>query len=396
MLKVAVSPTLFLVLLLLFTHDATEAQLTPYYLLAAPNTVIQGDVVRTEQVLDLVHAYVADSVIEKRKEEFRGFGGWMFHYMLGRYWEAYTMTKQRYVGSSTQDYVVFDGLGDELDVNIFIMPHLERYINMVRTGFDIANKKWRSEKPFRLHQPDSFPLPPELKYKELGYITVECEVTPPMKFREQTNRYVFPMIEQAKGTGHGQWGYDTLPNFGVKHPSFGMTGTWCMDCNHNCRPEIHPIEWLWWLDFAHKGGSDHGKSWMLTMMRDGSDRFDNWAQSPMAGEIAVPFVFPSQAKGLDFKLDILFGDPVEDGRGLPMPAKTYAAGNEPLTTVLALNEGTINANIAVEAKSPDAVTRYWISPPQKVPHEDLWVGYFHLSTTVANMFSARLTFDYSK
>jgi hypothetical protein len=360
-----------------------------WQLLRTPDSLLRGDVLHTEQVIDLVDAWVVDSVVDKEKQRLKGLGGWIAQRTWARYWQHYTPHKQKYVGSSSRPYKIFDGVGDEMDVNIFVMPHLPRYVLMVAQGFDIANDRPRPDEGFRFDSPEGFPLPEELKYEDRGYLTVECEITPNQEFAAALHKLFLP-------TRSGAYGLDTIANFGTKHPSMGMTGMWCMDCNHNCRPEIHPIEWLWWLDMGkNRPGSANAKSWMVSLMVDASNRFKDWTQGPLAGEIAIPFVLRDGAKVLRVDLQHIASDPVD----LAMEDTLWAADgiqseDTSFRMPLPVDSPGPNAPIAdvrVHGGWPWQCTHYWIGEVRRI--HGGYAGYFHIASTVTSMLALRLTFD---
>jgi hypothetical protein len=379
--------TFLLLLLTFFLPSHGQGQNDSLELLLLPDAVLRSDIVRTERVIDLVNASVIDSVVEKNKQRLKGFGGWIAQRTWARYWVYYTSQKQKYVGSSSRPYKIFDGMADEMDINIFIMPHLPQYILMVRAGFDEARNRPRPEGPFRFDSPEGYPLPPQLKYEDRGYITVECEVTPKQEFADVLHEMFLP-------THAGAYGLDTVRNFGVKHPSFGMTGVWCMDCNHNCRPEIHPIEWLWWLDLSKdRPGSEKAKSWMVSLMVDGSNRFRDWSASPISGEIAIPFAMDTQARNLTITLQHIASDPTLEGKETAfLPEAAYQTGDTTFNIPLALNApNPPQAEVRVTGNWPRVGTHYWISDLQAIPGG--YAGYFHIATSVTGMMALRVTFD---
>ena len=69
----------------------------------------------------------------------------------------------------------------------------------------------------------------------------------------------------------------------------GFYGAYCLDCNHNCHPEMHPYEWTWWLNL--KDGESTNKTWLIGLFHEGSNRFPKWSKNPMTGEIKIPFAF---------------------------------------------------------------------------------------------------------
>jgi hypothetical protein len=367
----------------------SQAQREAYDLLMKPDAELRGDVLQTEATIDLVDAWVVDSIIDKRKQRLKGFGGWIAQRTWARYWLYFTDRKQKYVGSSSRPYHIYDGMADEMDINIFIMPHLTPYILMVRAGFDRARERPRPDKGFRFDAPEGFPLPPELKVDDLGYLTVECEVTPPQAFADTLEKMFAPMRK-------GNYRLDTISNFGTQHASFGMTGPWCMDCNHNCRPEIHPMEWIWWRDMSKdRPGSPNAKSWMASLMVDGSNRFKDWTPSPITGEIAIPFALPPTAKGMRVNLLHIASDPTEND-SLFVPENAIQSGDTTFSFRLDYQptdgHPAPTCKVQISRGWPSQGTRYWIDTVSEVEGGGL-IGYFHVATSVTSLMAFRLTFD---
>jgi hypothetical protein len=364
----------------------------PWMLLHEPDSVLRGDVVSTERVIDLVDAWVADSVVWAEKQRLNGFGGWFIQKTWARYWVYFTDHKQKYVGSMSREYHVFDGPSDELDINIFVMPHLEPYVGMVRSGFDKANARPRPDKGFRIDSPENYPLPEELyfekvKQEEKGYLTIECEVTPPQALADDLAKSFFPVEE-------GEYDLDTVPNFGTRYPSVGMTGVWCMDCNHNCRPEIHPIEWLWWLDLsAERPGSPMAKSWMVSLMVDGSRRFHDWTKSPITGGIAIPVTAPFGSM-MVVTLQKIVADGLQSELGTQLADQAYQSGDTSFTLPY-FPERDIYPALDLRVRTVDGWPRtgvsYWFTGIH--PTEQGWAGYLHIAATMQSMLAIRVTVD---
>ncbi|MEY3441764.1 MAG: hypothetical protein RLZZ519_45 [Bacteroidota bacterium] len=352
--------------------------------LQTDNATLRGDVIRTEKAIDLVQASVADSIVEKNKQRLKGFGGWILQRTASRFWLMYDERKQKYVGTSSRPFHIYDGMADEVDVNIFLMPHLKNYIQMVRTGFDQARERPRGDNAFRFDAPEGYPLPEELKFEDRGYITIECEVTPPQKFAGVLEKELFPVKD-------GDYALDTIPGFGTKNTSFGMTGVWCMDCNHNCRPEIHPIEWLWWMDLSENRPAT--QTWHATLMVDGSNRFHDWSPSPISGEIAIPFFVTDYTRHLEFNLKHIVSDPVSKAEAsLPLPETAFQSADTTFRVPITIPDSkrqAINADLNVQGGWPSTSTHYWISNLKAV--EGGYGGYFHVSTTAESMLAFELS-----
>ncbi len=361
----------------------------PWTLLAQHDSLLRNDIIGSELVLDLVEPMVADSIVDARRQHLKGFGGWFIHHTWARYWEYYTDHKQKYVATNCRDYHIFNGPGDEIDINIFLMPHLPRYVARVKDGFERALDRDRSLKGFRFDKPSGYPLPEELRYQDFGCIVTECEVTPPHEFSDRLEHAFLPVRD-------GVYALDTLKFFGCKHPSMGMTGVWCMDCNHNCRPEIHPIEWLWWLDLSkERPGTPIAKSWMVALIVDDSHRFKDWSAGPLSGEIAIPFVVPTACTTIIADLQKIAGDPIANDT-LP-PGEFYQSADT--SFVIPYLPGTgeypkLDILVRTSGEWPQTGTRYWFSDISTC--DTGWKGYLHIATTVQNLLAMRVTIDGSR
>ncbi|MFN8393866.1 MAG: hypothetical protein U0176_04260 [Bacteroidia bacterium] len=380
---------------MLLSSSNVSGQEAAWQQLAKPDQALRGNVVACEEAIDLVRAWVADSVLDRRKQRHKGFGGWMGQRVIGLYWEYFDAHKRTYIGTSSRPFHIFDGVADEVDINIFIMPHLAPYMEMARKGFEEADARPRSEKGFRVQTPDQykspeeFPLPEEIKVEQ-GYITIECEVTPQQEFAEELAKKMMPSED-------GDYSLDTVPNFGTKYPSFGMTGVWCMDCNHNCRPEIHPIEWLWWLDLsAERPGSPNAKSWMVSLLCDGSNRFHKWSPSPLGGEIALPFILPKGESTLKVNIDWLVGDPVPVADSLWQNGPRNAQELQTAELEVPLNFPGAKAKAQIHSTAPNALpnVRYWFTPAGGTTEGGDLRGFLHMSVMVKSLGGFRATFDH--
>ena len=257
--------------------------------LAGAPSQVRGDVRATEAILDLVKPSNLDSILLKEKQRHVGMLGWFIHQGFARFWVRQDSAKRKYIGSSSRPLIIWDGFKNEMDINIFLMPNLPHYVQMARSAFDNALEIGRPEQFYRIDRP---PFTPDeaLKYKDLGYFTVECEVTPPEAGRAEFDRLFFPMAP-------GEHVLKDDPRFGVESPSVGLYGAWCLDCNHNCRPEIHPIEWMWWLDMQPDDPlHPEDWQWMVGLMHDETRRFEDWSRAPLQGRIAIPIVVPAGAQ----------------------------------------------------------------------------------------------------
>ena len=118
-------------------------------LLLQPDTALRGQIRETEAVLDLVEAWMTDSIVEVRRQRLLGFGGWMAQRFGSRYWEIMDTAKRKYVGTASRRMKIYDGISAEYDINVFLMPHMPQYIEMAREGFEKGLERPRGKKGFR-------------------------------------------------------------------------------------------------------------------------------------------------------------------------------------------------------------------------------------------------------
>ncbi|MEM6272069.1 MAG: hypothetical protein AAF998_21710 [Bacteroidota bacterium] len=355
--------------------------------LLLPDSVLRGQPRTTESVLDLVVPWMLDDRVTRRRQRHVGPLGWMAQRFWGRYWQILDSTKRKYVGTISRPFKIYEGFADEYDLNIFLMPHLPRYVDMAWNGFQVALRRPRSEKHFRFDRPD-YECPAELAYQDRGYLTIECEGTPYAPLRDRLAEVFLPMAS-------GPHDLEQWPITGTKNASFGLYGTWCMDCNHNCRPEIHPFEWLWWLDLsADRPGGPRAKSWMIGVLRDGSRRFEDWSPGPRTGTLAIPVAIPKDAPAVRIELEHLAFDslaPLPEA-ALAVPADAFSAtGNHEFTLV----ERQIPIQVSFSGSNPQNQIKVWWSDLQHDPRTGTTMGYLNLALSVNNVYAGRLTVDFA-
>jgi|GEM_PF-4623024 len=369
---------------------ATDGQGVPEIarFLVAPDEIMAKDQVVIESVLDLVDAWTVDSVITKERQHLTGIYGVMGR-MLARYWQKMDAKKRKYVGSCSRPFKVYDGFAKEVDMNIFLMPHLDPYVDMVVDGFAQAAAVGRSEGGYRIDNPE-FPSPEKLKYKDRGYMTIECEGTPAADYREALAEVFIP-------TAKGSYELGEIPNFGVKYPSFGLYGPWAMDCNHNCRPEIHPIEWMWWLDLSDdRPGGENAKSWMLGLMMDDSRRFDDWTPSPITGTITIPIVFPSHASFAKVSLEHLVIDTLLEAELLAkidIPENSLK-GHESETRFVLGEAGSTPCTLSFSGDLKGQGFRCWWGDVYTDQEKGLTFGELKIAVSAEKLYTGRLTVDF--
>ncbi|CAN5239366.1 hypothetical protein BH09BAC1_BH09BAC1_03560 [soil metagenome] len=351
--------------------------------LSTDNITIRKDSILNEQLVDLVFIKVADSILQSRTARHRSGFGWMLA-PFGIKWKAITMKKTKYVGTAKTDI----GNPDkpeytEYDININVMAHTPKYMELVWLG---QNKQKQINKK-KLHGKD--PNQPPFIYPTLetaNQYRIHCELTPPKHYREEITKWFYPV------TGHT--GFKGHPNFGEPTPTVGVYGPHILDCNHNCHVEIHPYEWLWWLELNPTNDSLlNEKRWMVGLQREGSNRFRKWSKSPRTGLVSVPFLFSMDDINPTILIEHLFhNDFVAQGlKKLPELASDALDFNFKEMVVSLTNDFnpgktlTILTNQAIDSEG----IRLWLSDVQT---DGKWLkGYVNIAVSVKDVYTARIT-----
>lgn len=358
--------------------------------LVEPDELLEKDVRLVEEILDQVDAWTTDSIVPVPRQHLSGIYG-VVGRMFARYWERLDLRKRKYIGTSSRPFKIYDGFAKEVDMNIFLMPHLPKYVQMVRGGFDQAFERGRSEKHYRYDNPP-FPTPQDLKFKDLGYLTVECEGTPHEDYRKE-------LAEKFIPTEEGKHHLEEHGNFGVEHPSVGLYGAWAMDCNHNCRPEIHPMDWMWWLDFSEdRPGGPNAKSWVFGLIRDASKRFKDWTPGPISGHISIPLAISDKATTASIRLDHLVfdrfqADTLAKELNSPQEALPGSDGVHIYQLVGAF-PNDISLQVKLEGGATADGLKCWMGNWSHDTEKGLLYGSLHLVTSVDFLYTGRLTVDF--
>jgi hypothetical protein len=245
-----------------------------------------------EAILDLVKVSCRDSALSTESQHHSIPGGGLLS-SLGFNWIAIAPIKQKVVGTLAQPVELYDGPGEELDLNLDLIPHLATHVNQLVTGLEATHQSGRSMSHC-LHAKD--PKGPEgLRFDRESFYAIGCELTLPEKAWPVVGATLLENLNAgADAAGHS---LQTLQ-------SVGLYGPWVMDCNHNCRPEIHPFQWMWWL-----GSTPQGEPlWNVMLTADGSGRFEDWESEILEGEIRLPIAWMKGALVQRIKLEIQYWD----------------------------------------------------------------------------------------
>ncbi|MCB9230926.1 MAG: hypothetical protein H6581_04650 [Bacteroidia bacterium] len=355
-------------------------------LLSLPNPQLKKDRLAQQKLLDLVQPYVIDSVLKEDICTQRGMPRALVNQEV-RHWKAIKPVKQKLVGITVKDNKTYvgsvptnGGIWRERDVCFHLTSHLPKYIDLISHGFDRQDASGRDLKSKKYVDPP-FPCPDSLLF-EGNCLDVELECTPKINLRRnRLNDRFYPCKVSSSMLTH--------PNMGTAHLPLGVYGPFVSDCMHNCKPEIHPYEWIWWLNLDTT--SALRKDWMIGLLNDDTRRFTNWVDSPRRGGISLPFAC-QPGQDLSISLDLLVWDeflPIEDAHLPANPATKVTPKVEELTFDL---PGGGKAHLKTSIPVEDGL-RLWVTGLQKDPSSGLLLGQLHLAVAVKNLFTARVVFD---
>lgn len=145
-----------------------------------------------------------------------------------------------------------------------------------------------------------------------GLACMEAETSPDKEFWH--NGWFFLPTSSAHPIDKEGNGYSWLEG-----RKMGFFGPWIMDSNHEYRPEIHPVEMMWFKDHfpSGTGGSPvpFDVFWLF-FIQDNTGRFDDednfecdgftpsgwrpWAHSPLAGQFNIAFEVDPRSEAVSF------------------------------------------------------------------------------------------------
>jgi hypothetical protein len=360
-----------------------------YLVLLASNDSLSDNDLLNEAVLDLVDVYVVDSILTKKTQRHR-FPGSPLIQLLGLKWKAISMHKKKFVGTSRRElYIPEKPRLKEYDINFDLIPHREPYISLGFEGYATQKEIGRAKKRYNGYT--SLPFIRPENERALDPYFLHCECTPHPEFVPALNQLFFPTIKGNSLEKH--------PNFESQHTSIGLYGAFVSDCNHKCHPEIHPYEWIWWLnlneDWERK---EHTRSWMAGLIRDASERMRDWVQAPRTGEISIPFLFPA-GDTLDIYVQHLaFNSFLADSLAsqIDLPDAARSLGFISPQWFRLENASRENTCIRLSSSYPirSKGLKFWFSELRSDAEKGMISGRFHLAVSVEDLYTARIQFRY--
>ncbi len=370
------------------SYSATPAG---YLNLLKPNSEIRDNTILNESIVDLADVYLTDSILPRKFErhQLAMVGG--FTRMFGRRWLTINWRKEKYVGSARNGFRI---PGDkehftEYDVNINLVPHLKRHIDLAFAGHLRQKEIGRKKKKHNNYSAPPFIYPDDKT--DLNEYDLHCELSPPRNYRSMINELVYPIIAGNSATKHRHFGDE---NFTV-----GLYGAFVSDCNHSCHPEIHPYEWLWWLNVHPDTDSElDSKTWVFGLFREGSNRFPKWSPKPRTGSIEIPFVFPADKKELLIEMEhLVFSRFNKEGfsqlKDIPADAMTFDKTEWKFSVA---EDALQNISIILKTNAPiiQSEIKFWFSSLNFDREKGLISGKLHLATSVEDLYTAKIRFSY--
>ncbi len=363
----------------------------PEYLdLLKSNAEIRNNTILNEAIVDLADVYLTDSILPRKFErhQLAIVGG--FTRMAGFRWLSINGRKEKYVGSARNGFRI---PGDkehftEYDVNINLVPHLKRYIDLAYNAFMRQKEIGRYRKENGYYRTAPFIYPDDTT--DLNVYDLHCELSPPRGYRAMINELVYPIITGNSATKHA--------HFGDENFTAGLYGAYISDCNHDCHPEIHPYEWLWWLNVhPEQDAEPHSKTWIFGLFREGSNRFPKWSPSPRTGGIEIPFVFPADIKEFLFDWQhLVFSRFSKEGfRQLNIPAD--AMGLDKSEWKFSIKDSGIqDVSVILKTNAPiiQNEIKFWFSDLNLDKEKMLISGKLHVATSVEDLYTAKVKFSY--
>lgn len=360
------------------------------YLLLTNKEIADNDTTN-EKIVDLVEPMLLDSVLLRKKQHHRLFlVGWLIHAFGGYNWRAIDLHKQKFVGTVINDGRSGSFEYTEWDIKYHLNFHLQKYLFKDFAAYDLERKYHRQDiRPSHHTDYKVAPYVRDTNNIDATQYELGCELTPPPAFIPQLNYLFFPTLPEAGGGKQH-------PNFGTDHPTMGFYGSYCLDCNHNCHPEMHPYEWTWWLNLQNENSTD--KTWLVGLFHEGSNRFAKWSRNPMTGEIKIPFAF---LKKVDFnhmlqvRVEHLVFNKFENEtlKKIKLPTEPLGTKEDFQSLIFQIDDttsfkGTLYFNQILKTNG----LKYWFSDLNYDKQSSVLSGYFHFAVSVQDLYTTKITF----
>ena len=380
------------------TYPISSYASTPsafHYLLLTNQQIEDNDTIN-EVIADLVTPMVRDSVLAtKKKAHHRLFlVGWLINKFGGYGWRPVEPVKQKFVGTVREDGHSSEEEYTEYDINYTLLFHQRYYLLKTFKAYDkqahVHRQDIRSAVMPKKHRPKNYKIPPfvrDTNSLNINQYGLHCEVTPPRAFRPMLNYLFYPVL--------GGYGMKEHPNMLNSHLTMGLYGASCLDCNHACHPEIHPYEWIWWMNLH--AGSPKDKTWLVGLFNESSNRFPGWSENPKTGKVRIPFAFEVKDRNSKDRIitieHLVFGRFVDSTLvKLNMPDSVFNANNKTIEVKLIDNKGgEIPITVSFNNVLIGSALRYWFSDVNWDEQNHILSGFINMGTSVNDVYTMRMT-----
>lgn len=378
---------LYIILICTAWVFSAQAQLPGYWGFLQQLTTNRDSVMaspyKREGVTGLVKVGLTDSILPTKTSthQTRIFN-WVLRTFAGLRWREIDGMKRSMVGtmrgglsSPSKDFFT------EYDVTFQTFQHTPEYQARVKVAYQAQYNKMLKGRNYlkkRSMFPDTLSSP-----AALAKLRIHPEHTPLKKNRPVLNEKFLPCIPGTTVENHPAWG--------VKDPTVGVYGAFVLDGNHRGGPEIHPYEWLWFMD--HKPQKPNTVKWYAGLLREGSNRFLRWSKKPRVGFISIPFVFDISNDTNNIRVEHLVQGQFKPealsklGNFVPSTASTFEA-YKLLTFSNAENSSNYTIKVFSSELKTDAV-RWWINVEGQ--KGNLAWGYITIAVAVDDAYCLSVT-----
>ena len=357
-------------------------------LLLGNDTISYNDKLN-EEILDMVEASERDNYMRANYTTHQSYLlNWVIR-ILGYRWDVVDHYRHKMVGTNKHlpSLPEHDQL-TEHDINFDLLPHTKKYTDFMMMGTEARMKRKKA-----LEYDGQFNKPPFIYPTDstLEQYRVHCELTPPRAFRQEITDKFYPCLPGIN--------IDKHQNFCETKVTFGMFGPYVLDCNHHCHVEIHPYEWLWWLNLHADTTKTprEAKTWMIGFSREGSNRFIKWSKRPRVGTISIPFIFKrSSGMGSIHFEHLVYGMFMPHGlkrmKTLPEQMNNFSFLGK--NVKVQLPDGTffpirLSSNQALSTKG----LKWWIDELQTDTKSEYVWGTLHLAASIHDVYDCKVVIN---
>jgi len=350
--------------------------------LKEPSYQIANNDKKNELILDLVKATVVDSVVRRKRQHHKLGPLGSIISIFGYNWRAFSMHKEKIVGtlvrhrrSSKIQFTEYDII---FDLNFHLPAYQQRILEMYDQQVEYDRQDHRKD-----HKTDYTKAPYLYNMDSVNYEAyfLHCELTPEHAYLDSLNESFFPTRRKAGGV-------QDHVNFMTRHPTIGFYGLLCHDCNHNCKPEMHPYEWMWWLKCT-PSDSTAKREWHIGFFHEGSNRQKKWSDNPKTGSISIPFAF-HKSDSMIIEIDNTISGTYKE---LANEREAQFRGSNKSRSILVKGTG-IQKEIELKFLNPQRTKgiSYWISDLNYDHDASILSGYFSFEMSVEDISISRITF----